>query len=195
MEASAKQHTLSDYALRTIHHKARQLVGRAGFTKDDVKDIEQEMAADLVERLQNFNPDKACQDTFVAKVVEHHFSKLIRRQNQEMRDYRRAKCSLNDLVHDAEGETTERVRTIAQDEADILAGKRNRTREDEAHLCLDVSSVIASLPDDLRKLSERLKTQSITEASRSLGIPRQTLYEARSRLKLIFGNAGLKRYL
>jgi len=46
---------LEDYAVQLIRHKAWQLVGRAGFTKDDREDIEQDLKLDLLRRLSKFN--------------------------------------------------------------------------------------------------------------------------------------------
>jgi len=195
MSANKKQTELSEYAAETIRHKARQLVGKAGFTWDDIEDIEQEMTTDLLSRLPKFDPDKAAHTTFVARVIERKISKLIRHRKQEMRDYRRESCSLNDLIEDADGDTIERAYTVDQDEADIRTGRRHRTREEEAQLRIDVSLVLSKLPDDLRPVAERLMTETFTEASESLGIPRATLYGARDRLRLIFENAGLRDYL
>ena len=84
---------------------------------------------------------------------------------------------------------------IVEDEADIRAGRRRRSREEEAQLRLDVSLVLSGLPNDLRKVAERLMTETVTEAAKSLGIPRTTLYGAKERLRRIFENTGLRDYL
>ena len=195
MDANHKQQEISEYAATVIRCKARQLVGKAGFRKHDIEDIEQEMTLDLLSRLPKFDPDKAAHSTFVARVIERKISKLIRHRRQEMRDYRREACSLNELVMNGDGETTERACTVDQDEADIHAGRRSRTREDEAHLRLDVSLVLSGLPDDLRAVAEHLMTETVTEAAKSLGVPRTTLYGAIGRLRQIFEDEGLREYL
>ena len=195
MQVHKKQQGISDYAAQTIRHKARQIVGKAGFRKDDIKDIEQEMTLDLLSRMPKFNPNKAAQNTFVARVIERKISNLIRHRKREMRDFRSESFSLNDRIEDPESETVERACTIGQDEADIRIGRRRRAHEEEAHLRVDVSLVLSGLPSDLRELAELLKTQTITEAAQSLGIPRSTLYGSRDRLRCIFENAGLRGYL
>ena len=195
MRPNTSPEGISDYAARTIRHKARQLVGKAGFKKHDIKDLEQEMTLDLLSRLPKFDPDKAAQSTFVARVIERKISKLIRHRRQEMRDHRRETCSLNEVVENGDGETTERACTIDQDEADMHAGRRSRTREDEAHLRLDVSLVLSGLPEDLREVAEHLMSETVTEAAKSLGMPRTTLYGAIGRLRRIFEDAGLREYL
>lgn len=195
MQANRKQQEISDYAAVLIRCKARQLVGKAGFTWDDVEDLEQEMRLDLLERLPKFDPDKASRTTFVARVIEHKISKLCRHRKQQRRDYRRESGSLNDPIADGEGKTIEHAYTIGQDEVDIRMGHRRRSLEEEAHLRLDVSLVMSGLPESLREIAERLKTETITEAAKSLGIPRSTLYRSIGRLKVIFEDAGLRDYL
>ena len=195
METKQTPSQISDYAAETIHHKVRQLVGKVGFTNDDVEDLEQEMRADLLARLPKFNPEKAAHNTFVARLIDRKISTLIRYRTQEARDYRREACSLNDLLEDDEGNTIQRAYTVDKDAAEIRLFRRDRTREDEAQLRLDVSMVISGLPEDLQKVAERLMTETFTEAAKSLGMPRTTLYDARNRLRTIFQDAGLQDYL
>ena len=55
--------------------------------------------------------------------------------------------------------------------------------------------VLERLPPELRDLCQRLATETVTEISRSTGVPRGTLYESIKRLRQIFKDAGLKDYL
>jgi len=50
---------LDEYAVKLIKHKARQLVGRAGFVDADRHDLEQDMVIDLLRRLPRFDPTLA----------------------------------------------------------------------------------------------------------------------------------------
>jgi RNA polymerase sigma-70 factor (ECF subfamily) len=186
---------LSDYAKKTIRHKARSLVGRVGFVKDDIEDIEQQMALDLIQRMPKFDRSKAMCATFVTHIVNHKIGKLIRHRTQKMRDYRREALSLNDFIDDSEGGIVERGYTISQDEVDLRIGRRHRTQQEEVMLRIDVSLAMATLPKDLKSIAKHLMTETFTEASKSLGIPRTTIYDARDRLRLIFENAGLNKYL
>jgi RNA polymerase sigma-70 factor (ECF subfamily) len=195
MDANQKRKGINDYAAELIRHKARQLVGKAGFSWTDIEDMEQEMTLDLLSRMSNFDPDKATYNTFAARIVEHKISKLFRHRKREIRDYRREACSLDDPIEDPEGKTIRRAHTIGQDEADIRLGRRTRAHEEEAQLRIDVSLVLARLPDDLREVAERLKVETISKAARSLGIPRNTLYGSVKRLRLLFEDYGLRDYL
>jgi len=196
MQANRKQHELSDYAFELIYHKARQLVGKAGFTWDDVEDIEQELALDLLERLAKFDPAKATYNTFVARIVERKISKLIRHRMQEMRDYRREDGSLNDPIDNGRGETSERLQTISQDEHDRRTGRHTRPAAERMDLQIDVSGVLAELPPELRRAAELLMTMTVAQAARALGIPRSTFYDTHlAKLREVFEARGLRDYL
>ena len=180
MENSQKPYGLNDYAETLIHHKARQLVGEAGFTADDIEDLEQELRLDLLTRLPKFDPKKATYNTFVARLVERKISNLIRHRTREMRDYRCEEGSLNGSAETVEAgnEKVERIETITQDEYDLRWGRYRFPAAERLDLQLDVSMILSKLPLDLRKLAELLKTMSIAEAARELGVPRSTIYSS-----------------
>jgi len=190
------QHQVSSYAADLIRYKARQLVGKAGFTRDDILDLEQEMTLDLLSRLPKFNPNKAAHNTFVARVIEHKISKMIRYRTQDMRDYRKEACSLNDPIVDGDGDTVDRAATIDQDEANIHSCKCHRTREHESDFRLDVSLTLTDLPEDLREVAELLRHHTIAEVARKPGMPRSTFYDTHiARLREIFEDKGLDQYI
>jgi RNA polymerase sigma-70 factor (ECF subfamily) len=195
MDANQKCHELNDYARTCIHHKARQLVGQAGYTEDDIEDIEQDLTLDLLERLPKFDPAKATLNTFVARCIDHKVSQLLRHRQTEMRDHQREACSLNDEVEVGEEELAERHTTISQDEHDLRIGKHNRPAAERADLQLDVAAVLADLPPELREVAEMLTTMPVAEVARTLGIPRSTLYETHlARLRVTFEAKGLGGY-
>lgn len=196
MDTNKKQCGINDYAEELIHHKARQLVGTAGFTRDDVEDLEQEMRLDLLERLPKFNPNKATYNTFVSRLVERKICNLIRHRTQEIRDFRCEEGSIHDVVEsgDSGDEKVERIETVTQDEQDFRLGKHIRSAEARRDLQLDISLVLPKLPPKLRKPAELLQTVSITTAARKLGIPRSTLYDRIARLRRIFEDVGLTNH-
>ena len=195
MQANQEQRGISDYAAALIRCKARQLVNKAGFTKDDVEDLEQEMTLDLLMRLPKFDVNKATQKTFVARLVERKISKLIRHRRQEMRDYRRRARSLNEPIKDEDGGIVERGDTIAEEEINRRLGRRSRTAQEDLELALDTAETLSRLPEHLRRLCELLKTGTIAEAARQLGIPRTTLNDHVRKLREMFEHAGLRDYL
>jgi len=193
MDTNKKQYGINDYAETLIHHKARQLVGTAGFTRDDIEDLEQEMRLDLLERLPKFDPNKATYNTFVSRLVERKISNLIRHRTQEMRDFRCEEGSIHDPIPSSRGGDTEveRIETVTQDEQDFRLDRHTRSAEERRDLKLVISLALEKLPADLRELAELLQAMSITEAACELDIPRNTLYGRVARLRRAFEAMGL----
>jgi RNA polymerase sigma-70 factor (ECF subfamily) len=186
---------IDDYAVQIIRYKARQLVGRVGFTESDRQDLEQEMMFDLLRRLPKFKPERAQRNTFIARVVEHKVATIIEAQKAGMRDYRLCSCSLSDRFENEEGGSVERIDTINQDDYLQRTGKLSRPISDLRGLSIDVRSAVEKLPPELRELCKRLQIKSVTEISRDTGIPRGTIYESIKKLRTLFEDAGLKDYL
>ncbi|MFO7900006.1 MAG: sigma-70 family RNA polymerase sigma factor [Planctomycetota bacterium] len=196
MDANSKHREINEYAESVIRVKARQLIGTAGFTSSDVEDIEQELRLELLLSLPKFDPSKASYRTFVTRLVDGKVAKLVRYHLQEMRDYRRKACSLDELVEDADGCVTTWAETIDRDETDIRVDRRGRTRAEDAQLQTDVALVLETLPDDLREVAECvMESATLAEAAKKLGMPRTTLYGALERLRRLFEDAGLGNYL
>ncbi len=186
---------IDDYAVRIIKYKARQLVGRVGFTESDRQDLEQEMVFDLLRRLPKFKPERAQRNTFIARVVEHKVATIIEAQKAGMRDYRLCPCSLNDRFENEEGGSVERIDTINQDDYLQRTGNLSRPISDLRGLSIDIRNAVEKLPPELRDLCKRLQVESVTEISRDTGIPRGTIYESIKKLRTLFEDAGLKDYL
>ena len=187
---------LDDYAIQLIKHKARQLVGRAGYTEDDRPDIEGDLTLDLLRRLPKFDQSRASRSTFIARVVEHGVARLIERREAPMRDVRRCTASLNDRIEDDEGKSVERGELIDQDTYLQSIGQPTMPLADQAAMRVDLDRVLATLTPELRDLWERRADgQTITEISRETGIPRGTLYERMKQLRKLAEDAGLQDYL
>lgn len=195
MNANQKQYEITKHAEDTIRHTARRLVGVAGFTENDTKDIEQELSLDLLQRLPKFDLSKSSPNTFAARIIRNKATKLIRDRVREKRDYRREYYSLNDPIEDADGEAIDRAYSMDYAEAKIRRGNRRRSHQERIQLRLDVSLIISQLPDSLQQIAQLLRTKTVTEAAKTLGMPRSTLCDQISRLRIIFEDKGLHEYL
>jgi len=177
-------------AVLLVRSKAKQLVGRYGFTKSDRADIEQELMRDLCQHLPRFNPKRANRKTFINRIVDHAVVTLIRRQQAAMRDHRRNGGSLNEDVKAPDGRVTKRADTLNAE-----MNRAGRSDLDGRLLVLDVHAVVAVLPEDLRDLAARLQTQSMAQAAREMGVARSVVYERVAELRRILERAGLRGYL
>lgn len=190
-----KQCRLNDYAGKIIRYKARQLIGKCGFTRDDYEDLRQEMTLDLLLRLPKFDATKAGLNTFVARIIDHKISTIIRHRTQEKRDYRRS-CSLDESIENENGASVTRGEMLSQDDHDLHAGKHTRPEAERTEMRTVISFSISELPPDLQQLAELLLTRSITQAAEELAVPRSTLYETGiAQLRKTFEDRGLRKYL
>ena len=185
---------IDPYAVRVIRHKAQKLVGHAGFTESDRKDLEQEMMMDLLHRLPKYNPKLSQRNTFIAQVVEHKIAMIIAARKAGLRDYRLCDCSLNDQLEDDEGGSVDRMETIDQEDYLSRTGRLSRSSPEIRDLALDIRMTLDSLSPELRELCSLLGTDTVLEISREKGIPRGRIYESLKELREIFEDAGLRKY-
>jgi len=181
---------VDEYARRLISSKAKQLVGKAGFTESDREDIEQELMLDLLERLPSYDPTRGSKHTFIARVVDHRIARLVERRTAAKRDRGRPVLSLSELMGLEDARLERRSATIEE------GGKAIYRRRGEARdLALDLAELLDDLPHELRGLCERLRTQSVSDISRETGVPRSTIYGWIRKLRGAFSERGLDQYL
>lgn len=185
-----EQELQSGFAARLIRKKAKQLVGRAGFTATDRKDLEQEMRLRVWMRYPQFDPSKAHWNAFVTAIVERHVATLLERARRMKRSGGIATVSLSDLVVDSDEVPVELETTLGEQHKEALTGRYADTAQNLSDLRLDVEQVVAGLPNDLRELCELLKQYTITEAAEKLGIPRTSASYQLQRLRKVFADAG-----
>lgn len=196
MTGKANPNDLDPYAKSIIQHKARQLIGKYGFNRDDLDDLQQDMALDLLVRLPKFDPSKASFRTFVSLIVNRKTASIVRSRRREKRSYRRHLVSLDEPVASRDGSVTQREQTISRDDFDRRMGKHGLSDEERVDLHIDLSLAVSELSPDLRNLAGQLVTHSISEVARERGVPRSTLYSAGiGRLRKAFEDRGLRDYL
>jgi RNA polymerase sigma factor (sigma-70 family) len=177
-----------------VRKKVRQIIGRAGFKSQDREDLEQELLTRLLHSLKSFDPAKAHRKCFVTAVVERDVANIMRDKKAKKRDHRRI-SSLHVMIEVADEGSTELSATIGDGEFNARLCRHRRSAEELSQLASDLADVVATLPDDLRALAERLKTQSIAEIARSMGIPRTTLNHSVRQILARFAGTGLREYL
>ena len=177
-----------------VRRKVKQLIGRAGFTKQDREDLEHDFYARVLQGMRSFDSNIAHRNKFVTAIVERYVANILRDKRAEKRDHRRVN-TLHVMVDIGEDEKVELAQTISQRELNAQRHRYPRSEEELAQLAQDLAEVMAKLPDDLRKLAERLQAQTLAEMARDMGIPRTTLHGSVRRLCQRFEKAGLKDYL
>jgi RNA polymerase sigma-70 factor (ECF subfamily) len=193
---NAKQRILDGYARKVIRHKARQLIYRYGFTRDDYDDLQQAMMLDLLQRFDNYDPSRAGLSTFVARIVERKVSTLIRHQRQKKRSYEQKVYPLDACVEDQDGHQQGLDEKLGLDAYNEMVARYGHQEAERLDLRLDLTLVLDELPDDLREFANRLQTRTVAEIAREMGVPRSTLYDQGiACLRKIFEDKGLREYL
>lgn len=185
---------IDEFTTRLIRRKARQLVGRAGFTRSDVDDIEQELVLKLLRHRGAFNPAQSHWYAFVTTVIERHVATILRDKRMEKRTSTRL-TSLQIIVEDPINGPSQLAATIGRRELDNRLGLDTRPEWDSLELTQDTAAVLADLPTEWRDICERLKRLSISAVAREMGVPRTTLCYQLRPLRKRFQQADLGDYL
>lgn len=184
----------SSYARELIRHKAWTMIGKCGLTKDERRDLEQDLALDLLTRQSKYDPSRASVNTFSARVVEHAAANILRRRGRQMRDYRRRGPSLDQPLGDGSGDTHGDLRS--QDDYDLETGRHSRPEVERIDMRIDVQAAVAGLPPDFKVVAVRLTTDPVAKVARDLGVPRSTFYESMvAPMRKLFEDKGLRDYL
>lgn len=177
-----------------VRRKVRQIIGRAGFMPQDAEWLQQELILRILQSLPSIDPSQAHRNVFTTTVVERYVANILRDKRAQKRDYRRI-GSLNVSISVTDEGPTELSETIGQRELDARRQRHPRSDEDFAQLMSDLADAITKLPGELRDLAERLKSQSVSEIAREMGVPRTTLNSRIARIRQRFEKAGLRQYL
>ncbi len=169
---------LSEYAARLIKYKAKQLVGRFGFTRSDGADIEQDLSLMLLQQMRHFDRKRGNERTFVSRIVNCKVVSIIRHRAALRRNFYRVRS-----IDDAAGGVEHSVAAAFVVE------------ESPPDRAIDLTATIQSLDPDLQNVCSLIMTGSVAEAARRLGLTRGKARGRLATLRKRFTDAGLKAYL
>lgn len=171
---------------KLIKHTARKISHRPGMSRSDAPDLAQIAWVGVIEALPSYDPARGTLFAFLAAVVENALASHLRWRYAEKRSPLREECSLNEMVMDPEGLPVERHELIES------AGYDPTERIDRD---LDIATVLAKMPDDLRAVAIARGLGTEHAAAKALGIPRSQVEKAMEEIRAIFEDAGLREYL
>jgi RNA polymerase sigma-70 factor (ECF subfamily) len=185
MSSLAKVHhpaspTLDTATQEVIRIKARQIVKRAGPTRTDLPDLEQDITVHVWQRLGRFDPAKSDRGRFTRMLIGHAVATVLR---DRKRWTSRAPASLEAMLRHPADRTLE---PITQDLTRL---------EQKLALAVDVEAVLGCLPRRLQSVARALKTDSVTATARILGLSRAEVYRRLGELRMAFAEAGLEEYV
>ena len=178
---------------------AKQLVGRfrskwRSLERESFEDLCQECLAHWVAVRDQFDPGREVSPrAFMAQVVRNKLSDLLREHESDRRKVNFVAASLDAPIGDeADGATLLDALAEAPQEGEWQVRERFGT---DARI--DLEAALARLTPVQQRLCRLLGEEGLTvqEASRLLGLPRATLYDALKRIRKVFAELGLQDYL
>lgn len=183
---------LDEQTVETIRIKAWGLIGNYGFTYDDFDDIQQEITLDLLTRLSEYDPDKASIRTFISRIIDYKVQQITEERSTDKERIRQASASLNDSFSESEGELTERIQSVTQNNLPWNESDAGSPAVDLSNLRVDLRRVLSTLSPQQLDICARLSRDNIADVARQMGLPRMTLYYHLKKIREHFENAGLK---
>ncbi len=162
---------LGAFEFGLVRCKVRQIIGRAGYTSQDRKDLEQTLFARLVQALSSYDPQRGRRQAYVVTVIERAVATILRNARAKKRDHRRM-GSLQIVIEVSENGAVELADTITYRELNRRRSREPRSMEEVAQLKSDLAEIMDRLPKEQRAVAEQLKSQSISAVARDLGLPR-----------------------
>lgn len=165
------------FAHRYIRFRCRKLIGRYGYTKADLPDLQQDLKLHLVQRFSQFDPTIKSWRVFVVMVIRTKISNLVEACRRIKRDQHGREVSLSEMVKPAAGPSTEMADTITLDDVARLTGEFDRPASEWSDLEYDVAAAIAKLPRRLRRACKLLQKHSVSDTARKMRVSRVRMYE------------------
>jgi len=186
---------LDEYVVKTVLIKANQLIGKAGYRREDYDDIVQEIFLDVCVRLQKYDPQKSKFETFVSRIVERKIADMIRAGNTGNRDLNRRAESLNESIELEDGTLLECIQTVEREDLPWNDGAVFEQESDQSDFKADLHKIITLLSPGNQKLCVRLTRENIAEICRDTGISRSAQYDHIRQIRKRLKEAGFENYL
>jgi RNA polymerase sigma-70 factor (ECF subfamily) len=187
---------LPPYIRTLIEVTVKKMVGSCGFGKSDREELEQQIAFEVIRRRSRFDPAKAQEETFLARLVEHAAADIFAARKAGNRDYRREEGALGEWTRDRTGKWVRRGEKEAAKVVEQRTGQPVAMPEELRDLAIDMAEAAAKLPAPLREVYEQFRTHgSGQDVARVTGLHRSSVYEALAQIRQRFEEAGLGDYL
>ena len=162
---------LDNFAMDQIGFHAHRLATTLHLSPEDQEDLKQEMALELIQASQRFDPEKASKETFVVRVLAR-FSKYATRKHFSQQGNPVGSAESLDPNYD--------LHKMARPGGQADVERR-----------LDVEEVISQLPEQLQEICRALMTNSVSEAAAILGVDKSTIYRKIPKIREYFISFGL----
>jgi len=182
---------LNEHAKRLIRIKAQQLVRHPGLNQSDRDDMEQELTWRLWEKADQFDPQRAALNTFIARVLDSAVAMILRDRRRLKRAPGFAAISLEETVHEQDGMATSGRDTLSEADLDRRTGALFREATADLERAEAISHAMRSMPPRLRDMCLRLMNGSETSVARDMGVSRRQVRNGIREIRRYFEKAGL----
>ena len=193
MDTDVRRTELDAKTVKRIWSKAMQLSKQEGFRADEWPDLQQELVVHVLEQLPKYDPRRGKLDHFLANMISHKATDMLRIRRAKQRGYQVEVVSLHQPISDDEEVDVEDLAT--GDAMKVQRGLSGRVTEEQIHCRVDVLRVEATLTVKQRDICRRLRFASKTEVAAELRMPRSTLCDEIRKIRRAFRRAGLDAYL
>jgi RNA polymerase sigma factor (sigma-70 family) len=184
-----------NFVRSVINRHVGKLIAKSDFTQQDRSDLVQEVFVRATKSLRLYDPSVGHLYPYVCTVVQRHLANVVRDRSVVKRKTT-GRVSLSKTVRGDDGGQVEMSQALHDQDQDRRLGRERRLGEQELNdLRMDLAAFMSKLPDKFQDLLRRRQTQSITEISRDIGIPRTTLNDWMLQIRKLFEEAGFERYL
>ena len=161
-----------------VRIKAKELIDSKHFPPDLLSDIQQDFALEIVRQMEKYNPEKSKEYTFAQRVIEHKIANMLKHKNALCRNGS-ACLSFSDLKN----EDINKVDLMTPD-CTYSYGMKH-----------DLQEITAALPEELYDICTLLQSMSIADIVREVGLPRSTVFNRIKRIRKLFKEKYLDKYL
>lgn len=175
------------YVVSQVRYHSRQMLRHYAMAGMEIEDIEQELMLDYLSRIQAFDPEKSCRNTFVDRILRHKCAAMIKAAKAEKRNNGFQTASLDSWLEDGEREDV-------PESMGIWGGHNGDARRTE--LVIDVTDAILAQPKATRfyctMLMQDLPLRTLCKIH---GRHPSTVYDAMHRIRRDFSALELQKYL
>ncbi len=153
----------------------------------EIEDIEQELMLDYLSRIQSFDPEKSCRNTFADRILRHKCAEMIKAATAQKRNGGLQATSLNSWLEDGDREDV-------PESMSVWGARSDPSRQED--IVVDVRAAVAALSEATRfycaMLMQDLPVRTLCKIHDRHP---STVYEAMGRIRRDFSARGLHEYL
>lgn len=182
------------FTRKVIHRRVNQLLRLAEFASDSEDDLTQEFLIRLTDAMKVHCESVGHRNPYIVSVVDRYSATLLEHRRASIR-YSVDGVSLDQSVSEAELGPVLFADTLSQQDQKRRLQIRELEPREHSDLKSDLLAVIKKLSPSDQALLQLLRDQNVTDAAKTLGIPRSTLASRVENIAEILEAEGLREYL